>query len=298
MSKPFSQTRVVAIAEAYAHCEALTRGHYENFPVGSVLIPKSVRPHVYSIYAFARTADDFADEPGLAARERLVRLADWEARLDACLAHPDGPIFTALAETIRVHDLPVQWLKDLLAAFRMDVTTHRHQTHEDLLAYCACSANPIGRLILHLFGYRGEHYARHSDALCSALQLVNFWQDIAIDLSRDRIYIPQDDLERFGIGISDLRDQRVTPQFCNLMDALISRTNALFHAGYPLLNAVHGRLRYELRLTYLGGMQILKKIRRNEYDVFRRRPTITKRDAFALLLKAFFSMTRNESKMR
>ena len=165
--------------------------HYENFPVGSVLIPKSVRPHVYSIYAFARTADDFADEPGLNVRERLAHLADWEARLDACLSRPDGPIFTALAETIRAHDLPVQWLKDLLAAFRMDVTTHRHQTHEDLLAYCAFSANPIGRLILHLFGYRGEHYARYSDALCSALQLANFWQDIAIDLSRDRIYIPK-----------------------------------------------------------------------------------------------------------
>ena len=294
MTQPPPQTHADTIAEAYAHCEALTRAHYENFPVGSVLIPKSVRPHVYSIYAFARTADDFADEPGLNVRERLAHLADWEARLDACLSRPDGPIFTALAETIRAHDLPVQWLKDLLAAFRMDVTTHRHQTHEDLLAYCAFSANPIGRLILHLFGYRGEHYARYSDALCSALQLANFWQDIAIDLSRDRIYIPQDDLKRFGIGISDLRDQRVTPQFCNLMDTLINRTHALFQAGYPLLNAVQGRLRYELRLTYLGGMQILKKIRRNECDVFRRRPTITKRDLFALLSKTFFSMTTSE----
>ena len=291
MRQSSSTTR--AVATAYAHCEALTRAHYENFPVGSVLVPKAMRPHVCSIYAFARTADDFADEPGLDARERLVLLADWEARLKACLAHPDGPIFTALAETIRAYDLPVQLLEDLLAAFRMDVAIHRHQTHGDLLAYCAFSANPVGRLILHLFGYRGERYAQHSDALCSALQLVNFWQDIAIDFSRGRIYIPQDDLDRFGIAIADLREQRVTPQFRALMDALITRTYTLFQAGYPLLNAVHGRLRYELRLTYLGGMHILDKIRRNGYDIFRRRPTITKRDLFALAFKTlFFFFTR------
>ncbi len=276
------------IADAYAHCKALTRAHYENFPVGSILIPKAVRPHVYSIYAFARTADDFADEPGLTPKERLAHLAEWDARLDACLSHPVGPIFTALAATIRAHDLPVQWLKDLLTAFRMDVSTHRHQTHEDLLAYCAFSANPIGRLILHLFGYRGARYAQHSDALCSALQLANFWQDIAIDFSRGRIYIPQYDLERFGLGSADLRGQRVTQQFCNLLDALITRTHALFLQGYPLLNMVHGRLRLELRWTYLGGLHILKKIRRNEYDVFHRRPALTKRDLFSLVFKTLF----------
>ena len=133
-------------------------------------------------------------------QERLDHLAEWEARLDACLSDPVGPIFTALAETIRTCDLPVQLLRDLLAAFRMDVTTQRHQTYRDLLAYCTFSANPVGRLILHLFGYRGEDYARHSDAICSALQLANFWQDIAIDFSRGRIYLPQEDLKRFGVG--------------------------------------------------------------------------------------------------
>ena len=288
MSQTAHKTRGIAIAEAYAHCEALTRAHYENFPVGSVLIPKSVRPHVYSIYAFARTADDFADEPGLTMQERLDHLAEWEARLDACLSDPVGPIFTALAETIRVHDLPVQLLRDLLTAFRMDVTTDRHQTYDDLLAYCTFSANPVGRLILHLFGYRGEHYARHSDAICSALQLANFWQDIAIDFSRGRMYLPQEDLKSFGVGISDLRDQRVTPQFCELLDHLIGRTRNLFLEGYPLLDMVSGRLRFELRLTYLGGMHILKKIRDNDCDVFRRRPTVTKRDLPVLLLKTLF----------
>ena len=188
---------------------------------------------MYSIYAFARTADDFADEPGLTVQERLDHLAEWEARLDACLSDPVGPIFTALAETIRTRDLPVQLLRDLLTAFRMDVTTQRHQTYRDLLAYCTFSANPVGRLILHLFGYRGERYARHSDAICSALQLANFWQDIAIDFSCGRIYLPQEDLKRFGVGISDLRDQRVTPQFCELLDHLINRTRDLFLEGYP-----------------------------------------------------------------
>ncbi len=288
MSQAAYKTGGIAIADAYAHCKALTCAHYENFPVGSVLIPKSVRPHVYSIYAFARTADDFADEPGMTVQERLDSLAEWEARLDACLSDPVGPIFTALAETIRVHDLPVQLLKDLLAAFRMDVTTHRHQTYRDLLTYCTFSANPVGRLILHLFGYRGERYARHSDAICSALQLANFWQDIAIDFSRGRIYLPQEDLKRFGVGISDLGEQRVTPQFCKLMDYLINRTRDLFLQGSPLLDMVSGRLRFELRLTYLGGMHILKKIRDNNCDIFHRRPTVTKRDLPALLFKTLF----------
>lgn len=274
-----------SVSDAFAHCEALTRAHYENFPVGSLLIPKHLRPHIHSIYAFARTADDFADEPGMTSRERLEHLDQWKVHLDTCLTTPTEPIFIALAETIRSQNLPIQLLHDLLTAFRLDVNTNRHQTFDDLLHYCTYSANPVGRLILHLFGYRDERLAQQSDAICSALQLANFWQDIAIDFSRNRIYIPQKDLEHFGIGLNDLECQNISPKFCALLDELIKRTRTLFYKGYPLLNTVRGRLRLELRLTWLGGLEILNKIPQNNYDIFHRRPTVGKRDLPRLVFK-------------
>ena len=274
------------LSAAFAHCEALTRAHYENFPVGSRLIPAALRPHVCSIYAFARTADDFADEPGLSSPQRMARLREWETHLDACLTHPHGPIFTALAETLRVHNIPVQLLKDLLTAFRMDVTTRRHNTFEDLLDYCRYSANPVGRLILHLFGYADETRARQSDAICSALQLANFWQDIAIDFQRGRIYLPREDMHRFGVTEDDLAAGRITDGFCDLLDMEISRTAERFNQGRPLVSSVSGRLKLELRLTWLGGMEILRKIPKAGYDIFQRRPSIKTRDILPLFLKA------------
>ena len=278
----------VSLQDAFAHCEALTRAHYENFPVGSRLIPKALRPHVCSIYAFARTADDFADEPGMEDAERLIRLDEWEERLHACLTDPHGPIFTALAETIRRCDIPTDPLRDLLRAFRMDVTTPRHGAFDDLLAYCRYSAMPVGRLVLHLFGYRDAERQRFSDAICTALQLANFWQDIAVDFSRGRIYLPTEDMERFGVTEDDLADGRITDGFRNLLDLEIGRTEAIFKQGYPLLSRVRGRLKLELRLTYLGGMEILRQIRRNGYDVFRNRPQITARDGLRLLFRTFW----------
>lgn len=275
-----------SIREAFSHCESVVRTHYENFPVGSRFIPKGLRPHVCSIYAFARAADDFADEPGLKPAQRLRCLDRWQSNLDACLTAPRGPVFTALAETIRAFDLPTQLLKDLLSAFRMDVTTPRHETFEDLLSYCRYSANPVGRLILHLFGYRDERRCLLSDAICSALQLTNFWQDVSVDFSRGRIYIPQDDMKRFAVTEEDLAKKRVTPGFCRLLDLEIARTEALFNRGRCLSETVTGRLRLELRAICLGGLRILDKIRHNDFDVFDRRPRITAWDRARLLLLA------------
>ncbi len=273
-----------SIREAFSHCESVARTHYENFPVGSRFVPGSLRPHVCSIYAFARAADDFADEPGLKPTQRLLRLNGWQNNLDACLTEPKGPVFTALAETIRAFDLPTQLLRDLLSAFRLDVTTPRHKTFEDLLSYCRYSANPIGRLILHLFGYRDERRCLLSDAICSALQLTNFWQDISVDFSRGRIYIPQDDMKRFDVTEEDLAERRVTPGFRRLLDLEIARTEALFNRGRFLSETVTGRLRLELRAICLGGLRILHKIRHNDYNVFDRRPRITAWDRTCLLL--------------
>ncbi len=278
-----------SLADAFDHCVGLTRDHYENFPVGSWLLPRVLRPHVCSIYAFARVADDFADEPGLDGDDRLRRLDEWESRLRSCETDPEGPIFTALAETIRRHRIPLDLFTDLLEAFRSDVTTSRHRTFDDLLAYCRRSAVPVGRLVLHLFGYRDADRCRLSDAICTALQLANFWQDIAVDYSRDRIYLPQEDMERFGVTEADLAARRVSASFRSLLDCQIDRTAALFREGRSLPDRVVGRLRLELKLTWLGGMEILRKIPAAGHDVFRHRPRITATDTIRLLYRALLA---------
>ncbi|MDA0747852.1 MAG: squalene synthase HpnC [bacterium] len=278
----------ISLPDAFAHCEALTRAHYENFPVGSRLIPGHLRPHVCSIYAFARTADDFADEPGLEPGDRLQKLDEWTQNLNTCLHSPQGPIFTALAETIRTQNIPVSLLRDLLYAFRQDVLVQRHATFNHLLCYCRYSAVPVGRLILHLFGYRDATRIQHSDAICTALQLANFWQDVAVDYSRNRIYLPQEDLTRFSVPETDLKQGPASPAFKNLLVCQIQRTETLFLQGRPLPNLVTGRLKAELRLTWLGGMEILHKLRRNDYDVFENRPKLGKLDLLRLLLHTLF----------
>ncbi|OGG54844.1 MAG: squalene synthase HpnC [Candidatus Handelsmanbacteria bacterium RIFCSPLOWO2_12_FULL_64_10] len=224
------------MAEAYAHCERITRAHYENFPVASRLLPKALRPHVCAVYAFARAADDFSDEAAHEG-ERLDRLNEWEALLSACLKDETAhPVFVALGDTIRRCDLPVQPLRDLLTAFRMDVTTRRHPTFDDLLHYCRYSANPVGRVVLGLFGLRDPDLAAWSDRICTALQLTNFWQDIAIDLRKERIYLPQADMEQFGVSEEDLFLGHTTPAFVRLLRFEVARTRDLFHQGLPLVS--------------------------------------------------------------
>lgn len=279
-----------SVAEAYAYCEKLTRAHYENFPVGSLLVPKSKRRHVYSIYAFARTADDFADEgydTPLSPSERLAALDDWERRLEACTrGEAEHPIFVALAATINELQLPVQLFRDLLSAFKQDVVKRRYTSFDEVLDYCTRSANPVGRLILLLFGYRDEERHRLSDHICTALQLANFWQDVAVDLEKDRIYLPEDDLVRFGCSEEQLLTRRFDRRFATLLKFQVARTRELFLRGRALPRLVSGRLSFELSLTWQGGMRILELIERAGYNTLKERPVITMWDKAVLLARA------------
>lgn len=275
-----------SLQDAYRHCARITYGHYENFPVASWLIPRQVRPHVCSIYAFARTADDFADEPGMDPEERLEKLADWRDRLLTCAASPRGPIFEALAETIRRHDIPMTLLTDLLDAFTQDVLQPRHETFDDLIDYSRRSANPVGRLVLTLFGYADAERFDLSDRICTGLQLANFWQDVSVDAARGRFYVPQACLRDHGITEADLVAGRLSDGFRTMMAGLTTRTRALFHAGSGLPELVGGRLRFELRLTILGGVRILDRIDQVRFDVFHHRPTIGRLAGLGLLFRS------------
>jgi squalene synthase HpnC len=276
------------LARAYARCEAIARAHYENFPVASRLLPAPMRPHIAAIYAFARAADDFADEPAREATERLRLLDGWRAKLLASVAgsptiDPESdPVFAALAETIRQHRLPVQLFEDLLSAFRQDVTIGRYETWHDVLDYCRRSANPVGRLVLRVAGYDDPGLDRASDAVCTALQLTNFWQDLGRDWAIGRIYVPADDRVAAGARDEDLAAGRMTPEWRRVMTTVADRTRRLFADGRPVCDEVRGRLQWELRLTWLGGMRILDKLQRAGFDVFHDRPTLGATDVFAL----------------
>jgi squalene synthase HpnC len=273
------------LARAYAHCEQLARRHYENFPVASYLLPARMRPHVAAIYAFARTADDFADEPGLADAERLRLIDDWESRLE-CRPVADDAVFQALHHTIRVHGLPLSLFRDLLSAFRQDVTTKRYTTWIDVLDYCRRSANPVGRLVLRIAGYDDTRLDASSDAVCTALQLTNFWQDLERDWVNGRLYVPREVQERAAARDADLEARRMTPEWQAALSAVTARTRELFAAGRLVCDAVSGRLRWELRLTWLGGSRILDKLERGGFDVFHDRPALSAQDIPELAWRA------------
>src|SRR4030095_12803873 len=263
------------IQQAYQFCERMAKSHYENFPVGSLMIPKEKRPYVWSVYAFARTADDFADEnypsrkdfsDALSWRqaiqdqegERLFKLDDWQSELNACSgSEPSHPVFIALAQTIKDLQLPREWLSDLLKAFRMDVTARRHADWDSVLHYCRHSANPVGRLILWIFGYRNEALFPLSDALCTGLQLDNFWQDTAVDREKDRIYIPQSLFQEYGFTPEVLFEPAALFPEAQILKDLFLFTRPFFKESATLPSKVKGRLSFELRLTWLGGMKIL-----------------------------------------
>jgi phytoene synthase len=282
-----AQSAAWTAAAAFAHCETIVRRHYENFPVASRLLPRSLRRHVCSIYAFARKADDYADESEYAG-DRLRRLDEWEASLDRCLqGSPEGPIFTALGETVRRFDIPDKWLRDLLEAFRQDCLVERYESWTDLLSYCRLSANPVGRMVLHLFGYTDDRRGCWSDDICTALQLTNFWQDIGIDWRKGRIYLPGEARERHGVSEDDIRDCRMHAGFETLMGEMLAHTRRLFDSGRPLLGSVRGRLALELRCVWLGGMRVLDKIERADYDIFRKRPVLSRIDVLLTAGRAF-----------
>ena len=286
---------VGSLAEAYAACERVARGHYENFPVASLLMPRHVRPHVAAVYAFARTADDFADEGDLAVAERLRLLDGWEQRLhEAAASEAPGPparggepldtqsMFLALGESIRSLSLPVKYFEALLSAFRQDVTVTRYRTWDDMMHYCQRSANPVGRLVLRIAGYDDPNLNAASDAMCAALQLTNFWQDLKIDFDRGRIYLPEDERERHGALEHDLAAGAITPGWQRALATATARTRLLFDEGRYVCDGVRGRLRYELRATWLGGTRILDRLERSRFDVVRRRPRLGAADAILI----------------
>jgi len=272
--------------EAFEHCDFLAAEHYENFPVGSRWIPKAKRRYVHAIYAFARIADDFADE----ARHdgsRLELLADWREQLAACYrGQARHPVFVALRETAQRFEIPQSLLADLLTAFEQDVVKSRYADFDEVLAYCRNSANPVGRLVLLLFEYKQEELHRLSDSICTALQLANFWQDVALDLEKDRIYLPQNEQKRFGVDEEMLRSGRLTERLRELMAFQVKRTQEIFERGRPLPTRVGKNLSFELKLVWLGGMRILEKLERAGYDFYHHRPVIGAADKLLLVWRA------------
>ena len=274
---------------AYAHCQRLARQHYENFPVASRLLPAPMRPHVAAVYAFARIADDFADEGARSDAARLSLLDDWGRRLETAVrgeTTDDGSdsaaIFTALGDTVRACRLDVGLLRDLLSAFRQDVTVKRYESWDQLLDYCRRSANPVGRLVLQIGGYRDPALEAASDALCTALQLTNFWQDLERDWAKGRLYVPSAVLRSAGADERDLDRRQLTPEWRRALADVAARTRALFAAGRPVADGVDGRLRWELRATWLAGVRILDRLETAGFDVFEARPAIDSADALPL----------------
>jgi len=270
------------LQQAYAACQALAESHYENFPVASRLMPARLRRHVAAIYAFARTADDFADEPGRAPDERLRLLDEWQGKLHQA---PVDATFLALHDTMEQFQLPVGLFEDLLSAFKQDVVTTRYASWEAVLDYCRRSANPVGRLVLRLSGYRDAELDRASDAVCTALQLTNFWQDLAIDWPRGRLYVPEEVWRTAGADPATLDRGRMTPAWTVAMRACGQRTRRLFDDGRSVCDGVSGRLRYELRATWLGGSRILDRLEQVDYDVFTSRPALGTSDAIVIVSK-------------
>lgn len=258
--------------------------HYENFPVASLLVPARLRRPIEVIYRFARSADDIADEGEASATERLASLAAYRAELDRIVQGkaPQTPFFAELAEVIAEHELPAKSFTDLLDAFSQDVVKKRYVDFPELLDYCRRSANPVGRLVLHLFGRTEPERLEQSDCICTALQLINFWQDIAVDWEKGRVYIPQTDIARFLVTEEDIAQGRWSANWAAMMDFQVERAQTLMKRGIPLAHALPGRLGWEIRLTIQGGLRILEHIRRVRGDVFARRPKLGKWDWLVL----------------
>ena len=274
--------------ESVLDVRAMPIDHYENFPVASILLPRRLVPAVEAIYAFARSADDIADEGDAAPAERLAALDAYGAALDAIERGdpPVNPMFARLADALRRHALPLQPLRDLLSAFRQDVVTTRYPDYTALLDYCRRSANPVGRLMLGLYGTVDEASLRESDAVCSALQLINFWQDVGIDIAKGRIYLPQEDLARFQVGEHEIAQGQPGAGWRALMRFEVERARALMLEGAPLATRLPGRIGWELRMVVQGGLRILEAIEAARYDVFRHRPQLKRPDWAVLLWRA------------
>ena len=279
-----AMARAATAEEGRAYTRWLATHHYENFHVVSFLLPKRLHQDFYNVYAYCRWADDLGDEIGDTA-ESLRLLAWWRGELDRMYqGHATHPVFAALAPTVREYGIPRQPFSDLIDAFIQDQTVTRYRDWEELFGYCKNSANPVGRLVLYLCGYSDAGRQRLSDATCTALQLANFWQDVTVDLRKDRIYIPLDVMERHGYPVEDLFARRFSPAFREVMREIVEQARVLFLEGLPLSTRVDRRLAIDLDLFSRGGMRVLEKIEAQDYDVLRARPAVGRMERVGLLL--------------
>src|SRR6204780_1215691 len=275
-----------SLEQAHEYCRQLARSHYENFSVATWFLPKNLRQDFLNVYAYCRISDDLGDEVGDPAAS-LALLDEWQAELDACYqGSPRHPVFVALAETVRKFNIPKHEFSDLLIAFRQDQTVTRFETFDDVLAYCRYSANPVGHLVLYLCGYRDAERQELSDYTCTALQLANFWQDVTVDYSKGRIYLPLEDLRRYSVTENDLAQSCNTPAFCEMMEFEVERAREWFDHGLPLIKKVDAQLAVDLELFSRGGQEILNAIERQRFAVLGRRPVISKARKLALVARA------------
>ncbi len=301
-----------SLQEAQQYCSRLAHSHYENFSVVTWFLPKHLHQHFYNVYAFCRISDDLGDEVGN-PQQSLALMDEWESELNATylsLVEPQSldvrrdveklqtrpsersqigprhPVFVALRETIRECDIPREPFADLLTAFRQDQTTPRYSTFDDVLGYCRYSANPVGRLVLYVCGYRDAERQKLSDYTCTALQLANFWQDVAVDYGKGRIYLPLEDLAKYAVREDDIAQRRATPAFLEMMKFEVARAREWFQMGLPLAKMVDKHLALDIELFSCGGLEILNAIERQRYDVLKRRPVISKPRKLWLLARA------------
>jgi len=301
-----------SLQEAQEYCARLAHSHYENFSVVTWFLPKHLHQHFYNVYAYCRISDDLGDEVGN-AEQSLALLDAWESELNATYlslvepplkdirqaadklepdfpgrnpVSPRHPVFIALRETIRECDIPRQPFADLLTAFRQDQTVGRYATFDDVLRYCHYSANPVGHLVLYLCGYRDAERQNLSDFTCTALQLANFWQDVAVDYAKGRIYLPLEDLVKYGVSENDITERCATPQLLEMMRFEVGRAREWFNQGLPLAKMVEKHLALDIELFSRGGLEILNAIERQGYDVLKRRPVISKPRKLLLVARA------------
>jgi squalene synthase HpnC len=266
----------------------VSAGHYENFPVASLLVPARLRGAVVVVYRFARSADDFADEGDAQPAERLASLDAYRAQLEriASGAAPQTALFEDVARIVRDHELPLQPFYDLLSAFSQDVVKTRYENFEELVNYCSRSANPVGRLMLHLFESADAQSVARSDSICTALQLINFWQDVAIDWQKDRVYLPLDEMAHFRVTEGHIRNAIADQAWRELMTFQIDRSRSMMESGAPLGRALRGRFGLEIRITVKSALSILDKLEAANCDMFRHRPVLEWHDWPFLFLRA------------
>jgi len=275
-----------SLEEAQEYCRRLARTHYENFSVATWFLPRHLRQDFLNVYAYCRISDDLGDEVG-DPTAALALLDEWQSQLDACYeGAPRHPVFVALAETVRKFEIPKHEFSDLLIAFRQDQTVTRFETFDNVLAYCRYSANPVGHLVLYLCGYHDAERQQLSDYTCTALQLANFWQDVSVDYGKGRIYLPLEDLRHFSVAEEDIRQNRNTPAFCEMVKFEVARARHWFERGLPLIGKVDRELAVDIELFSRGGQEILNAIERQGFAVLGRRPVISKPRKLALVARA------------